>query len=28
MFSAPVDEEMEELKQIALKNGFEDVIIV
>ena len=28
MFSAPVDEEMEELKQIALQNGFEDVIIV
>lgn len=28
MFSAPIDEEMEELKQIAIQNGFEDVIIV
>lgn len=28
MFAAPTDEEMEELKQIALNNGFEDVIIV
>lgn len=28
MFAAPPNEEMEELKQIALNNGFEDVIIV
>ena len=28
MFSSPIDEEMEELKQIALDNGFCDVVIV
>lgn len=28
MFSAPTDEEMTELKNIALKNGFTDIIIV
>lgn len=28
MFSSPTDEEMENLKQIALRNGFEDVVIV